>query len=551
MKDFAQLSPEELNKMNKQVLIAIIGSLQSQLNSISGQLELLTEQIALMNQRSFGRKTERADQIDQNQLNLFDVFNEPEVLCDDSPEPEVSEVIVSTHTRKKASQKREHDLEGLPARIFEHTLTKEELAEKFPDGYKELPFETYKRLSLIPQTFLVDEHHVHVYVSKNNDGTIVRAERPADVMRDCIATPSLIAALINGKYVNHLPLERQSKCYRENGVNLEVNTLANWMINVAERHLAPICDELHNYLYDSRVIHADETPFRVIMKDKPDAGDVNYMFVYRNGKCDNKYPVVIYDFQRTRSSSHADEFLKGYSGTLVTDGFSGYDALDRRRSDLKVAGCWVHSKRKFAEIVKAIGTQNAGSAIAVKASKKISEMFHIDSQWDDLSKRQREKQRQLILKPKVDDFFEWAKKVVITLPAGSSTARGLNYCINQEDHLRVFLSDGNVPMDNNLAEQAIRPFTLGRKNWVTMYSPKGASASAIIYSLVETAKANELRLYDYFEYLIAEMSKHLREEAKQKKLLGDKYVPDRKYIQDLLPWSKSIQKQFHLPKKKS
>ena len=551
MKDFAQLSPEELNKMNKQVLITIIGSLQSQLNSISGQLELLTEQIALMNQRSFGRKTERADQLDPNQLNLFDVFNEPEVYSDDSPEPEVSEVVVSTYTRKKTSQKREHDLEGLPARIFEHTLTEEELAEKFPNGYKELPFETYKRLSIIPQTFLVDEHHVHVYVSKNNDGTIVRAERPADVMRDCIATPSLISALITGKYVNHLPLERQSKCYKENGVNLEVNTLANWMINVSERHLAPICDELHNYLYDSRVVHADETPFRVIMKDHPEDGDVNYMFVYRNGKCDSKYPVVIYDFQRTRNGSHADEFLKGYSGTLVTDGFSGYDALDRRRSDLKVAGCWIHAKRKFAEIVKAVGPENAGSAIAVKASKKISELFHLDSQWDDLSKRAREKQRQQVLKPKVDDFFAWAKKVVVTLPSGSATARGLNYCINQEEHLRVFLSDGNVPMDNNRAEQAIRPFTLGRKNWVTMYSPKGASASAIIYSLVETAKANELRLYDYFEFLITEMSKHLREEARQKKLLGDKYVPDRKYIQDLLPWSKNIQKQFHLPKKKS
>ena len=130
-------------------------------------------------------------------------------------------------------------------------------------------------------------------------------------------------------------------------MNLEVNTLANWMINVSERHLAPICDELHNYLYDSRVVHADETPFRVIIKDHPEDGDVNYMFVYHNGKCDSKYPVVIYDFQRTRNGSHVDEFLKSYSGTLVTDGFSGYDALDRRRSDLKVAGCWIHYPRSI------------------------------------------------------------------------------------------------------------------------------------------------------------------------------------------------------------
>lgn len=147
------------------------------------------------------------------------------------------------------------------------------------------------------------------------------------------------------------------------------------------------------------------------MKDQPEDGDVNYMWVYRNGKCDSKYPVVIYDFQRTRNSSHADEFLQGYSGTLVMDGFSGYDSLDRRRNDLKVTGCWIHAKRKFAEIVKAVGSENAVSAIAVKASMKTSEMFHIDNQWDDLSKRAREKQRQQVLKPKVDDFFEWAKRL--------------------------------------------------------------------------------------------------------------------------------------------
>ena len=233
MTDFSKLSKEELNKMDKNVLITIIGVLQAQLGAISSQLNFLTEQIALMNQRSFGRKTEQLDQM--HQMTLFEVFNEPEVLSDDSTEPEISEIIISSHTRKKKTT-REENLEGLPARIFEHTLSDEELRKRFPDGYKELPNEVYKRLSIIPQTFIVDEHHVHVYASKNNDDTIVRAPLPADVFRNSIATPSLVAAIITGKYANHLPLDRQSRCYKDNGVKLETNTLANWMKLASEQH---------------------------------------------------------------------------------------------------------------------------------------------------------------------------------------------------------------------------------------------------------------------------------------------------------------------------
>jgi len=189
MKDFTQLTVDELNRMDKHVLVTIIVALQKQLNTISPQLEFLTEQITLMNQRAFGRKTEQLGQID-GQLNIFDVFNEIEFCADASPEPEITEIVVSSHKRKKKST-RDDNLDGLPARIFEHTLSDEELAEQFPIGYKELPVESYKRLSIIPQTFLVDEHHIHVYASKDNDDTIIRAKRPADLFRNrpCHAIP--------------------------------------------------------------------------------------------------------------------------------------------------------------------------------------------------------------------------------------------------------------------------------------------------------------------------------------------------------------------------
>ena len=535
MKDFSQFSDADLNKMDKHVLITIIRSLQGQLDTISSQLNFLTEQIAIMNQRSFGRKTEKLSDMGQfHQMSIFEVLNEPEVLNDDPDEPEITEIIVSAHSRKKKS-KREDNLEGLPARIFEHKLSDDKLSELFPDGYKELPCEVYKRLSIIPQTFLVDEHHVHVYASKKNDGTIVKADRPPDVFRNSLATPSLLTTLITGKYANHLPLERQSKCFRSNGIKLEPNTLANWMIKVSDLHLSIIYEALHKRLLDSRVVHADETPFEVIMDGRP-AGSDSFMWVYRSGDCDLTRPIVLFDYQPTRRTDHPDEFLKGYSGILITDGYQVYHSLEKRRKGLKVAGCWVHAKRKFAEIVKAVDINNSDEIIAAQAVKRISNLFHLDKSLNDLSRSERQKQRQLIIKPKVDDFFAWAKDSILKLPGDSTTRNALQYCINQEPFLRVFLSDGDVPMHNNPAEQAIRPFTLGRKNWVNMYSTDGAHASAVLYSLVETAKANDLRIYDYIEFLISEIVKH-SDDTK------------RDFLDELMPWSDTVQKKYRCPKK--
>ena len=218
----ANLSEEQLKSLNKEALIIIVSALQSQLDAMQSQLDsanamlsennkqinLLTEQIRIMNQRQYGRKSEsNLNEID-GQLSLFDSFNEAEVLSKPSePEPDITEVVIKSYKRSKPKGKREADLENLPTRIFEHTLSKEELEQKFPDGYKELPPEVYKRLHIIPETFIADEHRVHVYASAKNDGTIVKAERPADLFRNSIATPALVASILNGKYVNALPLD--------------------------------------------------------------------------------------------------------------------------------------------------------------------------------------------------------------------------------------------------------------------------------------------------------------------------------------------------------
>lgn len=550
-----QLSDEQLHNLGKEALIIIVSSLQDQLHSLQSQLdhanaqlsdtnrqiELLTEQIRIMNQRHFGRKSEaNLSEID-GQISLFDSFNEVEYLNQNSAkEPEIEEIVISSYRRSKAKGKREADLDGLPARIIEHRLSDEELAAKFPNGYKELPIEVYKRLHIIPETFIVDEHHVHVYASKSNDGTILKAPRPRDLFRNSIATPALVASIINGKYTNALPLERQAKTYKMNGINLATNTMANWVIRSTDMYLSLIYDRMHELIYDSKVIHADETPVKVMRIDnaKIKNGKKTYMWVYRNRSLKGTHPIVLYDWQDSRRSDHPREFLKTFSGTVVTDGYQVYHKLEKEREDLKVAGCWIHARRPFADFIKSVGLTAAKGSIAQEAYDMITKMLRIDNTFDDLPVSDRKKQRQLVLSEKVDAYFAWTKQKYAQVTPNGSIGKALAYSINQEKYLRVFLTDGNIPMDNNYAEQAIRPFTLGRKNFVLIESSNGAKASAVLYSLVETAKANGLNTFEYFNLLLTEIPQHV----------GDNNL---RFLDNLLPWSPMVQKACSSKYKKS
>lgn len=549
-----KLSEEQLNSLNKDALVIIAASLQDQLLSMQDQLdkanaqlsdtnrqiELLTEQIKIMNQRHFGKHSEAASNID-GQTTLFDYFNEVEATQNPSaPEPTITEVVISSYKRSKSKGKRDADLYGLPARIIEHTLSEEELAKKFPNGYKELPEEIYKRLQIIPETFIVDEHHVHIYASKDNDGTIVKAPRSVDLFRNSIATPALVASIINGKYVNFLPIERQARTFKDNGIKLETNTMSNWVVNSAEKYLSLVYDRIHELIYDSKVIHADETPVKVMRIDNQQVknGKKTYMWVYRNNPRSSRYPIVLYDWQPSRKADHPREFLKDFSGTVVTDGYQVYHKLSNEREDLNIAGCWIHARRPFAEFIKSVGTETAKGSIAAEAYSMITEIMHMDNELDDLSNHDRKKQRQLDIKKKVDAYFEWVKTKYNQVTQNSTIGKALAYSINQEKYLRTFLNDGKVPMDNNYAEQAIRPFTIARKNFVLMESSNGAKASAILFSLAETAKANAINTYQYFELLLTEIPKHMSD-------------TNLSFLDNLLPWAKDVQKSCPSRFKKS
>ena len=238
--------------------------------------------------------------------------------------------------------------------------------------------------------------------------------------------------------------------------------------------------------------------------------------------------IVSYDYQKSRKADAAYVFLNEFEGKLVCDGYQVYHTLENRTdTKLAVAGCWTHARRPFTQVVKSLGKEKEAGTVAGEALIQIQNIYHTDNQLLKLLPSERKKRRKKLVKPLVDAFFNWCRDSLGKVAPSSETAKGIKYCINQEKYLRVFLDDPQIPLDNNLAEQAIRPFCIGKKNWKLIDTVHGAQTSAILYSIVETAKANELNIYQYFKHLLTEIPKHMDN-------------TDLDFLENLLPWSKQL-----------
>ena len=533
-----QYTKEELQKLDKSALINLFittqESMQAQLDQLNQNMERLIEQIAIANNQRYGRKSEKLDVVD-GQLDLSSMFfNEAEALTATSwiPEPPIDDVVKPSKPRKKKG-KREEDLKDLPVEIIEHTIPEEKLQETFGKSWKELPVETYKRVKYVPASCTVEEHRVHLYAGKDQEGndTIIRADRPVDLLRNSIATPSLVSGIMNAKYTNALPLYRIEQEFERNDININRQVMANWMILCAERYLSVIYDKLHKELLELGIIQSDETPVTVTKDGRP-TGSKSYMWVHRSGKS-YKNKIILYDFQKTRGSKHAKAFLSGFKGICVSDAHSAYKKLDRENVDINLAGCWSHARRRFVDALKALKDKStATGTIAHEALRQIAAIYKLNNELEDKPPDEKLKMRQLIVKPLVEAFFVWAKEQQSSLLPKGKTAEGIEYCINQEKCLKTFLEHPDVPMDNNAAEAALRGFVIGRNNWKMIDTIDGAKASATIYSIVETAKANHLNPYQYLNHLLTVIPRHM----------DDKNLD---FLEDLLPWSENLPKECH------
>ncbi|WP_024833178.1 IS66 family transposase [Ruminiclostridium josui] len=526
-KTFTEL---ELTKYSKKDIVQLFLKQQAILEKQSTQLEEMNKNITLLieankigKQKRFGRSSEKMVYDEQMEL----CFNEAEVTAAGKliEEPEFDEVCPKPYKRKKAKGKRNEDLKDLPVSIIEHTLNDDELRSIFGDTWKRLPDEVYKRLQFHPATFEVEEHHVAVYAGKDNQ-TIVKANRPVDLLRNSIVTPTLAAGILNGKYINALPLYRLEQEFKRNDIHISRQVMANWTIQCAERYLSLLYDRMHQELYQCSVSQADETPV-LVSKDGRSAGSKSYMWVYRTGKMYEAPPIILYDYQKTRKADHPREFLKGYKGIIVTDGYEVYHKLEKEEPDIKIAGCWSYARRRFADVVKTMDKETAKDTLAYAALKQIALIYKTDNDLLGLSPQERVVRRKLLVKPQVEAFFAWVKEHRSDVPSQSETGKGFTYCLNQEKYLRTFLENGYVPLDNNATEGAIRGFCIGKNNWHLIDTVQGAQASAIIYSIAETAKANNLKPYHYFKYLLQQLPQHM----------DDK---NTSFIDKLLPWSEDL-----------
>lgn len=336
---------DELNSLSKESMMVIIRSMQEQLEQLNQNMERLIEQIAVANNQRYGRSSEKLEVID-GQLNLDFIFNEAEALTETLYVVEPTEDVVLPTKKKKAVGKRDKDLESLPVVEISHVLSEEQLTEIFgAKGWKQLPDEIFKRVKMEPAVYTVEEHHVAVYAGKDNQ-TIVKADRPKSLLRNSIATPSLVASIYNAKYVNGMPLDRISKEYLRNDIHISKQVLANWVIQCAERYLGIMFDYLQKELLTFPILQADETPVFVTKDGRP-ANSKSFMWVYRTGKSYKNTPIILYEYQKTRKAEHPQEFLKNFHGTLVTDAYAVYDSLDRKIPDIIFAGCWAHYPRRM------------------------------------------------------------------------------------------------------------------------------------------------------------------------------------------------------------
>ena len=536
---------DQLNTLDKSFLVQMYLNLQEQLESLTKEthelnekMQLMMEQLILNKHARFGRSSEKMT--DAGQICFKEVdgnilfFNEAEAISNMAI-PELEDLEVKPTRGVKPAGRKEGHISGLPVNRIDHYLSAGQLTLEFgEEGWKQLPDAVMKHYRFVPAKVEVDEHHIGVYASKK-DNRVVKAPHPSSLLRGSLVSASLGAAIMNAKYVNGIPLHRMEKEFERYGLTIDRRNMANWMIRLAEEYLGVLYDRLHEKLYDFHVIQADETPV-LVKRDGRDAGAKSYMWVYRSGFMNKEQQIILYDYQKTRSGEHPRKFIKDYKGICVTDGYQVYHTVEKRMDDLTIAGCWVHCRRGFDDAMQTIAKEHQKESISYLIMKQIQAIYREEGKLKDLSARERRMQRQVVVKPLVDALFAYLKQNEPLIERKGTLRAAFTYALNQEKYLRVFLSDGEVPIDNNASERAIRGFCIGRKNWQMIDTINGAKSSAIIYSIAETAKANYLKPYDYFEYLLTEIPKHMADQ-------------NRLFIEELLPWSPKLPESIRKPVK--
>ena len=492
--------------------LAAVSGLAAQLSELRESYRDIVEKLKLANQRRFAPKSEK---VVPGQLALFndmDAASDPEAA-----EPAVEDAVgkVAAKPRKRGGR-RVVDWSKYETVVIEHELPADQRQCPECGGeLEEMGIEVTRRIRIVPARVVVEEHRRRTYrcpaccednaAGGESKGMIVRAPQPAGPIPGSFATASLVSWLINGKYVNALPLYRMEADLRAMDVEVSRQNMANWVMNVHARWLSKVHDRMRAELLSHDLAHADETVVQVLKEPNREPSRQSRMWLFCSSSRD--VPVFIFRYAPTRSRNVAEDFLRGWSGTLTTDGYRPYFGL-RNGGRVTNTACLVHVRRKFAEIVKVAGGDAkaaAAGSVALEARRLIDAMFAADSKFDGMAAGERKPARDEHLRPLMESFWQWLHMQLPKASPGLALHKALEYAIWCWPYMMNVLEDGRLELDNNIAERAIKPFVIGRKNWLFSNSVRGAEASAAVYSVVETAKANGLNPRKYVEWLLEQM----------------------------------------------
>ena len=475
-------------------------SLKRIISSQQQQIDHLQEMVRLLQNEIFGRKSEVLPTVNPNQLQLFSPDEPAEPIQSDD------DIVVPEHTRKKRGRKPLS--EDLPRIEVVHDISEEDKrcacgAELSPIGE-----EICEKLDYVPAKLQVIRHIRPKYACRDCEGveddgpTVKIAPPPAQLIPKSNATEGLLAHIAVSKFADALPLNRQQKIFDRLDVDISKSTMANWMIQAAGC-CQPIIELLQQEIRSGPVINIDESPFQVLKEPGRKDTSKSYMWVFCGGPLDA--PAVLYQYHPTRSGKVVHDMLENYMGYVQSDGFSGYDQLSQKEGVVHL-GCLIHARRKFVEVNKgrkARGKQKVSKGLADEALDYVGALYGIEryARKNALSHDRILELRQEKAGPILERFKAWLDTYHSQVPPKSLLGKAIQYTLNQWDKLVVYIEAGFLKPDNNVAENAIRPFVIGRKNWLFSGAPRGADASATFFSLIETAKANGLEPYAYLRYL--------------------------------------------------
>lgn len=462
-------------------------------------IEELKDALVLAQRRQFAKATETLRSL-QGEL-----FNESEVESDIERSLDQSEdnpVEVPAHTRKRRGRKKLP--ENLPRVEIVHDLNDDEKVCPHDGAALTLIGEkTSEQLDIIPMQIQVLRHIRKQYscpcCQQQGTAYIKTAEKPKQAIEKSQASAGLLAYLAVGKYADSLPLYRQSTILSRFGIETNRTTLANWMIKCGEL-VQPLINRFEEQLLSQPYIHMDETPVQVLNEAGKSAASKSYMWVRSGGAPDQR--LILFDYNASRSGAVPRTLLADYQGALMVDGYEGYAPVCTEQA-LTRLGCWTHARRKFVDASKVGG--NKKNSQAAYAIKLIAKLYAIEKSSKEMNHDARYQARTEHAKPIIDKLKRWLDERRLKVAPKTALGKALHYLNHQWPRLIAYLEDGCYPIDNNPVENAIRPFAIGRKNWLFSASVKGAKASANLYSLIETAKANNLEPYAYLKHVLTDL----------------------------------------------